>query len=245
MTHTYNIQGMTCGGCKASVEKHLSAIDGVTSVKVDLEQGKAEIGMTKHIPTTTLKQALPEKFTLSETEKKQTSQNVFATTEEEELSKMQQLKPLFLIFGFIALMTTALNFNSWNMSSVMLDAMGLFFFIFSLFKFFDLSGFANSFSMYDPLAKAIPTYGKIYPFIELVLGFCLLSRFQISAVLIITIIVLGITTIGVTRSLLSKSKIQCACLGTVLKLPMTEATFIENAIMIVMAIVMLINISAI
>lgn len=31
------------------------------------------------------------------------------------------------------------------------------------------------------------------------------------------------------------------CFGTGLKLPMTEATFIENAIMIVMAILMLIS----
>ncbi|MGY8951367.1 MAG: heavy metal transporter, partial [Flavobacteriales bacterium] len=39
--------------------------------------------------------------------------------------------------------------------------------------------------------------------------------------------------------LLAKKSIQCACLGTALKLPMTEATFIENAIMIVMAILIL------
>ncbi len=121
----------------------------------------------------------------------------------------------------------------------MLDFMGVFFFIFSLFKFFDLNGFAQSFSMYDPLAKAIPSYGKVYPFIELVLGFLFLSRIGIPIVLLVTIVILGITTIGVTRSLMCKKTIQCACLGTVLKLPMTEATFIENTIMIVMAIIML------
>ena len=59
---------------------------------------------------------------------------------------------------------------------------------------------------------------------------------------IITIIILGITTVGVTKSLLDKKAIQCACLGTALKLPMTKATFIENSIMIIMAIVMLIEI---
>jgi hypothetical protein len=35
--------------------------------------------------------------------------------------------------------------------------------------------------------------------------------------------------------LIQKRQMQCACLGSVLKLPMTEATFIENAVMIVMA----------
>jgi hypothetical protein len=33
--------------------------------------------------------------------------------------------------------------------------------------------------------------------------------------------------------------IKCACLGTALNLPMTEATFIENTIMLVMAVWML------
>jgi hypothetical protein len=41
------------------------------------------------------------------------------------------------------------------------------------------------------------------------------------------------------QSLLNKRQIQCACLGTALKLPMTQATFIENAIMIAMALAML------
>jgi hypothetical protein len=55
----------------------------------------------------------------------------------------------------------------------------------------------------------------------------------------VTLIILGITTYGVTKSLLDKKSIRCACLGTALNLPMTEATFIENAIMLVMALIML------
>jgi hypothetical protein len=66
-------------------------------------------------------------------------------------------------------------------------------------------------------------------------------RLEIPIALIATLIVLGITTIGVTKTLLDKKSIQCACLGTALKLPMTEATFIENAIMIVMALFMVIK----
>ena len=69
----------------------------------------------------------------------------------------------------------------------------------------------------------------------------LLMRFEIKIALITTLIILGITTIGVTKTLLNKKSIRCACLGTALKLPMTEATFIENIIMIAMAISMLTN----
>ena len=117
----------------------------------------------------------------------------------------------------------------------MLDFMGLFFFVFSLFKLLDLSGFAMSFAMYDPLAKRVPFYGMVYPFLELILGFSLLAQIQVPITLVVTIIVLGITTIGVALALVQKKQIRCACLGTVLKLPMTQATFIENSLMIFMA----------
>ena len=94
--------------------------------------------------------------------------------------------------------------------------------------------------MYDPLAKVIPAYGWVYPFIELALGLLFLMRVQITLALVVTILILGVTTIGVTKTLLDKKNIRCACLGTALKLPMTEATFIENFIMLIMAISMLI-----
>lgn len=108
-----------------------------------------------------------------------------------------------------------------------------------LFKLLDLKGFPQSFAMYDPIAKRLSFYGKIYPFIELGLGIMLLMRIGVTQVLLMTLIILGTTTIGVVQSLLNKRQIQCACLGTALKLPMTQATFIENAIMIAMALVML------
>ena len=121
----------------------------------------------------------------------------------------------------------------------MLDFMGLFYIVFSFFKMLDLKGFPDSFRMYDPLAKRLSVYAKIYPFIETALGLMFLMHFQIEVALILTIVILGITTVGVTRILLDKKTIQCACLGTALKLPMTKATFIENSIMILMAILML------
>ena len=242
MKHTYKISGMTCNNCKASVEKYLSKIDHVSEVSVNLEKGEAEVKMNKHISTDILQKALPEKYTLSEKNEK----NVFASSSmsampmEEEKSKLQQLKPLLLIIFYIATASILLHYKDWRWNAFMLDFMGLFYIVFSFFKMLDLKGFPESFRMYDPLAKRVPFYGKVYPFIETALGLMFLMRFEINIALIITLIVLGITTIGVTKTLLDKKSIRCACLGTALKLPMTEATFIENAIMIVMASLMLI-----
>ena len=123
----------------------------------------------------------------------------------------------------------------------MYDFMGLFYVIFSFFKILDLKGFTMSFSMYDPFAKKTSFYAWIYPFIEVLLGLMFLMRIETMTALILTIIVLGITSIGVAQTLINKKSIQCACLGTTLKLPMTEATLIENSIMILMSISLLIS----
>lgn len=240
MTHTYVVTGMTCNGCVASVEDKLSNIKGVGEVVVDLEKGEAKITMEHHIPLETLQAALPEKYNITEKQpspsKNQASPVSLST---HAPSKFQQLKPLFLIFIYLFAAAYLLNYKDGTIYSAMLDFMGLFYIVFSFFKLLDLKGFPESFRMYDPLAKVFPMYGWIYPFIEIALGLMFLMRWNILAALIITIIILGITTVGVTKTLLDKKSIRCACLGTALNLPMTEATFIENAIMLIMAITML------
>jgi len=243
MKHTYLITGMTCGGCKASVEKYLNEIEHVTNVAIHLEKGEAEVTMDKNITTDVLQKALPEKYTLSKkpVEKVFSSSSISSTPKEEE-GKLQQLKPLLLIIFYIASASILLHYKDWSWNEFMLDFMGLFYIVFSFFKMLDLKGFPASFSMYDPIAKRVPFYGKLYPFIETGLGLMFLMRFEIEFALVVTLIILGVTTIGVTRALLDKKSIRCACLGTALKLPMTEATFIENAIMIIMALLMLLNI---
>ena len=240
MKHTYNVTGMTCNSCKASVEKNLKEVANVNDVKVNLEKGEVAITMEKHISTTILKKSLPEKFTLSEkSEPKKTIPAVDFEGQEE--SKLQQLKPLLIIIFYISTASVLLNYKDWLWSNFMLDFMGLFYIVFSFFKLLDLKGFPDSFRMYDPLAKILPAYGWVYPFIETALGLLFLMRLQVDIALIATLVILGVTTIGVTKTLLDKKSIQCACLGTALKLPMTEATFIENAIMIVMAVFMLLS----
>lgn len=238
MTHKYTVTGMTCDNCKASVKKNLLAVAGVEKVSVDLKTSLVGITMSQHVSIKTFETALPEKYTIEAERPK----NVLTPSREEKTSKksdLQQLFPLFLILLFISGVSILLNYKSWRLNQVMLDFMGLFLVVFSFFKLLDLKGFPESFRMYDPLAKLVPAYGWLYPFLELSLGLLFLMRIQIPLALIITLIVLGITTIGVAKSLMRKTSISCACLGTALKLPMTKATLIENVIMITMAITML------
>jgi copper chaperone len=43
MEKTLNVEGMTCGHCKMSVEGALKKIDGVTAAEVNLEAGSVDV----------------------------------------------------------------------------------------------------------------------------------------------------------------------------------------------------------
>jgi copper chaperone CopZ len=232
MKSIFKISGMTCNGCKLSVEDKLSSLDGVDKAYVDLTKGEAIVHSKSPISFSLISDSLPPKYKITRTANSQNNETI-------KVSKIKQLKPLFIILTYISITSLLLNFENWDSTNAMLDFMGLFFIIFSFFKILDINGFSISFRMYDPLAKKVPLYGIIYPFIEILLGVMFLTRIEVELAIILTIIVLGITTIGVTQTLLSKKSISCACLGTTLKLPMTEATFIENALMIIMAFILL------
>ncbi len=231
----FKIAGMTCSACVETVTKHLKNIKDVSKVDVSLTNEAVKIKMLESVPIHVLQQALPENYILSEQ-----LENVDTTGQEKEKTDLQQLFPLFLVFFYITVTSLVLNRYTGTVSGFMLDFMGIFYIVFSFFKFLDYKNFPGVFGMYDPLARVIPIYGWVYPFIETGLGLLFLFRLEIKIALISTLIILGATTIGVVRTMISKSTIQCACLGTALRLPMTKATLIENGIMLIMAVWMLI-----
>ena len=93
--------------------------------------------------------------------------------------------------------------------------------------------------MYDIVAKRIPFWAYLYPFIELGLGLSFLSNIFPLLTNSITFIVMTISIIGVLQAVFNKKKIQCACLGAVFNLPMSTVTIIEDALMIVMSGIMI------
>ena len=60
MKHAYKINGMSCNGCRAHVEKTLSEISGVKSVSVNLENAEAIIELKKHIKIGVFQKALKQ-----------------------------------------------------------------------------------------------------------------------------------------------------------------------------------------
>lgn len=120
------------------------------------------------------------------------------------------------------------------------DFMGFFLVVFSMFKFFSLEGFADGFQMYDLLAKPLRPYAYVYPFIELGLGLGYLAHWQPAVIYTATIAVMLFGSLGVFNSLRKGLDLECACMGTVLKVPLSTVALVEDLGMAAMAAAMLV-----
>lgn len=224
---------MTCSSCEAKVKSALLTIENVTNVTVSKDLENATITMDKHIALSDLQKVLDNKYQITAI-----NHNEMA---EQTKSWFETYKPILLIFFYILLVTTLLQTQNtkFDFMQAMRHFMSGFFLIFSFFKLLNLKGFAESYVMYDVLAKQIPVWAYLYVFIELSLGIAFLINFNPILTNSITVIVMSISIIGVLQSVLNKEKIQCACLGAVFNLPMSTVTIIEDALMIAMSGIML------
>jgi YHS domain-containing protein len=123
----------------------------------------------------------------------------------------------------------------WNWMNWMHDFMGFFLVVFSMFKFFNMEGFADGFQMYDLLAKPFRPYAYLYPFIELGLGLGYLAHWQPRIVYAATVAVMVFGSLGVINALRKGLDVECACMGTVLRVPLSTVALLEDLGMAVMA----------
>lgn len=235
MTHTYKVKGMTCGSCEAKVKSSLLMLPNVTEVEVSKDKQTATISMDKHISLSTFQNSLDKKYAITAMEHNESAEqakNWFST-----------YKPILLIFGYITTVAiiSATHQNTFHWMQAMNIFMAGFFLTFSFFKMLDLNGFADSYRMYDIVAKKIKVWAYIYAFIELGLGIAYATNFQPLLTNFVTLIVMSVSIIGVLQSIFNKRKIQCACLGAVFNLPMSTVTIIEDLLMITMSGMMLIT----
>ncbi|KQS42102.1 heavy metal transporter [Pedobacter sp. Leaf194] len=228
---------MTCGGCENKVKSNLLVLPEITAVEVSKESNSATISMAKHLNIDALQQALggPQS-------KYQISAMAQSEIEEEAKSWVETYKPILLIFGYVTAISliAAWQNSSINVMVFMRVFMAGFFLTFSFFKMLGLKSFAESYAMYDIVAKKFSGWGYVYAFIELALGLSFAINLSPVVVNWFTLIVMTVSIFGVLESVLNKKKIQCACLGAVFNLPMSTVTIVEDAIMIAMSAAMLV-----
>lgn len=152
--------------------------------------------------------------------------------------------PLFVIITSILLTSIVLavrdaGIGTFAIENLISYFMIGFFIVFATFKLMDLPGFAEGYQTYDLLAKRVPVYGYVYPFIELFFGFTMILLPFSRGLLIAEFAVMAFSGVGVAIKIAKKEKFLCACLGTFLKVPLTKITLIEDFGMALLALIML------
>jgi cation transport ATPase len=231
----YTIAGISCMSCVSKIEKSLYGNSAIKKISIDKETG-----------TTTLEgESLPHDDIISSLVAAAGEYNLRATSASQSASKEsnRSYKPLLLIVLYLLGTTLLLEFSSgmFLMKTWMANFMAGFFLVFSFFKMLDIAAFAKAYQSYDIIAAKAKWYGYVFPFIELGLGIAYLLYSDNELTHLITAIVMFVSLIGVIKSVVQKSEIQCACLGTVFNLPMSYVTIIEDGIMLVMALFMYFN----
>ena len=233
----YAITGLTCNNCVAKVKTALMPY--ADAVEVTLKPPQVRLtGQKESIETLN---AVLKNIGNYQIGAEILSENRVESSDNEK-SFFVTYKPLILVFFYILLVTLAVEFVYGNfvLHRFMPNFMAGFFLVFSFFKMLDLTGFASSYAMYDVLAKRVPAYGFVYPFIELGLGTSYLLGYRPMLINMITLIVMAFSSVGVILAVMNKQKIRCACLGTGFNLPMTTVTIIEDLLMAAMAAWMLV-----
>lgn len=119
--------------------------------------------------------------------------------------------------------------------------MGYFLIILAMLKLFDIPGFKKGFKKYDLITKKYPAYGTIYPILELLLGFLYLGSYFPVLTYVLTILIMGAGGLSVAIAIHKGQKLNCACMGNILSVPLSTVSIIENFGMSAMALYMLIT----
>jgi copper chaperone CopZ len=217
--NTFSVTGMTCANCARKVETTLHQLSA--DIRVTLDPPRAIAPPSLSVSALNDALAAVGKYRVSEAAPQPMPPGALSAW-------ITQYYPLLLIMALISV--ASLAGESWMMSF-----MAGFFIVFGAFKLLDVPAFANSYARYDIIAKAFKPWGYAYPFVELALGFAFLFWFEMRAAAWAALILSLIGAVGVVQSVMRKETIQCACLGTVFKLPMSTVTIIENLGMAAMA----------
>jgi hypothetical protein len=152
--------------------------------------------------------------------------------------------PLIVIVGLILLSIAASSLGesqtgAFSWPGAIMHFMAGFFIVFGGFKLLDLKGFAEGYSTYDILARRVTAYAYAYPFIEIIFGLTMIYGSQNRLLLWIEFAVMAFSGFGVALKFMKREEIQCVCLGTFLKIPLTKITLVEDFGMAVLASLLL------
>lgn len=237
----FAITGMHCQACATKIRTAIESLSGVEKAEVTLSPPRASLTLESSVSDDELRSAVHTVGDYDLHPFAETEDRAMGTVDATVEAPKESLYPLLLIVGFIAGVTLLIGIRTgrFEMNLLMTNFMAGFFLVFGFFKLLDLPGFVQTYRTYDLVAIAVPPWAWAYPFVELTLGAAYLLHVVPAAVNVTTLVLMIIGALGVVRALTKKQRIRCACLGTVLNLPMTTVTLVEDLGMAAMAGTML------
>lgn len=230
MEQKITIDGMHCQGCANKVTRLLKSMPGIAAASVTLPN-LAIIDCTTRLSSAHIQAHLSQG-------------GVYAVREgwPSILERHKQFLPLFWMFVAVVAWATvaAAPFGHHWAHDCMRHFMGGFFLLFGGLKLWNLRGFASMYASYDVLAKRVPAWGYMYPFVEVGLGILYTVDLWQTQANVATAVLMAFGAIGIVQKLRQGGSVTCACLGGVFAVPLTWVTVAENILMVVMAIWMLI-----
>ena len=228
---------LRCGSCVATIKPYLDRVPGVDTWDIDIASPNKTLTVSGNAQAGVVEAAVGQAGYQILGEIKSPPVAAENPIDASAAPAATTYYPLLLLVAFLVGVVTLIELRtgSFLWGRAMGNFMGAFFLAFSFFKLLDLQGFADNYRSYDVVAKRIPAYGYVYPFIELLLGIAYVTAFQPFATNLVTLFVMSVSSVGVIQSLLNKRKIRCACLGTVFNLPMSTVTLVEDGLMVAMA----------
>jgi len=151
--------------------------------------------------------------------------------------------PVLATFAIAGLLTLAVNWLTVLplLSSVTAERfIAIAMVLLAMLKLQDVGRFSTMFLNYDLLARRLPPYGLLYPFLELGAGLLMLTRLLDWLAIPVALFIGGVGALSIFKAVyIDKRELKCACVGGSSTVPLGFVSLTENLMMIAMAVWML------
>ncbi|WP_259731462.1 MauE/DoxX family redox-associated membrane protein [Synechococcus sp. CS-1325] len=144
-------------------------------------------------------------------------------------------RPVITVFAVAALIALALG-------SGVEGFMGAALVLLALLKLIDPPAFVSSFRQYNLLSQRLSSYGRLFPYLELLVGLALLAGLEATPIALLAIAMGAEGGLSVIKAVyLDKLDLDCACVGGNNRTPLGLVSVLENGVMVAMGLVILVQ----
>jgi glutaredoxin len=157
--------------------------------------------------------------------------------------KATTYRPVLYLFAVAALTAVALSIGF--LGAITWQTLGWFvsvsMILLGMQKLRDVEGFTTMFLNYDLLARKWIPYAYVYPFVETAAGILMTGMILTWLSAPAALFIASIGAISVFKAVyIDKRDLKCACVGGNSNVPLGFVSFVENLMMVAMAVVMLV-----